>query len=684
MAVTVTSQLTTIDACEATTDWLIHNRAGSMGALAAIDATDEEVPPKEGTYCLCFDCDIENGGYYHSLAATADYSAKMIYIWAFCLNPPQLDTKTNGGIYIIARDTSANYGYWYVGGSDNYTGGWKCWAADLSRAPNANSGTAPNLANCDGVGIGFKNLAKSKASHNMFFDFMREADSGDGILVETTASSVATWADLASADDTAAIGVIRVSGGVYFVQGPITFGDTAGGDCEFDDSGQLIVFEEADVQAGHYEIVIEGATGTLNYQMGDAAGARGVSGCVFKTASPTTESYALTTTDTDVDLLKLYGCTFIGVGITSLPVTSASKEIISCGFEECGPVVVSTCTVTYCNFINSAGSAVQIASASHAVTNCNFIGCATGIEFTAAGTYALSGIQFTNCTIDVENSVNATTTDSYSESNQDTDVNLNGTNNAAAQSFDGDGNVLSRARFYLKKTLSPTGNVVAKLYAASAGVPTGAALATSNNVPTSDIGGTYALIDFEFEDEFELVLGTNNYCIAVEYTAGDGSNYVTVGVEDPGSDGGTGSLYTTSWASQTWDVCFYIFSGAIVKINASGSNPGIDASTGTPPGAIIIVNTVTLTVTCKDANNNAIGGVRVRIEKTSDGSLVSQGTASGAGVYTDASYNYVGDLAVTIKARLKGYKFFRTTGLIEDTGLAVTATMQADRIVDLP
>jgi hypothetical protein len=93
---------------------------------------------------------------------------------------------------------------------------------------------------------------------------------------------------------------------------------------------------------------------------------------------------------------------------------------------------------------------------------------------------------------------------------------------------------------------------------------------------------------------------------------------------------------------------------------------------------------VTLTITCKDADNNPIEGVRVRIEKTSDGSQVSQGVTNASGVYTDASYNYTGDLAVTIKARLKGYKPFRTSGTIEDTGIGVTATMQTDRIVDLP
>jgi hypothetical protein len=687
MAVVVTSQLTTIDACEATTDWAIHNRAGTMGALAAIDATDEEVPPKEGTYCLCFDCDIENGGYVHTLDTTYDYSSKMIYIWAFCLNPPQLDTKTNGGVYIIGRDTSANYGYWYVGGSDNYTGGWRCWVADVSRAPDANSGTAPNMALCDGIGIGFKNLAKSKATHNMFFDYVREADGGDGIMVETTSTTIATWADLASADDAAAIGVIRESGGVYFVQGPITFGDTAGGDLKFDDTAQLVVFEESDVQTGHYVVTVEGATGTIAYQMGDPAGARGISGCVLKTASAAAESFAIVATDTDIDTLYLYGCSFIGAGQTSLPVTAVWREVISCNFEDCGPVLISTCIVTYCNFINSAAEAVQVSSTSHNMTYCNFIGCTVGVQFTAAGTYDFDNIQFTNCTTDVENTVNASTADSYSESNRDTQISLYAAaTTSVAQSFDGNAGVLSRARFHLRGFGSPPGNVVAKLYAASAGVPTGTALATSNDVAASSIPtGSWNLIDFEFESEYTVASGSNNYCIAVEYTSGDAINSVLAGVDNSTpTDDGTGSAYTSSWASQTWDACFYVFTGAIVKINATDSNPSTDLCSGTPPGAIIIVNTVTLSVTVKDADNNPVEGVRVRIEETSGGAQVTQGTTNSSGVYSDSSYNYEGDVAVTIKARLKGYKFFRTSGLIEDNGISVTATIQRDRIVDMP
>lgn len=400
MAINVTSQMTTIDDCESTTDWSVHNRSGTMGALAAIDATDEEVPPKEGTYCLTWDCDIENGGYIHALATTSNYSSKMIYIWIFALNPTGLDTFSAGGIYIIARDTSGNHGYWYVGGRDTYKGGWKCIVADLSRSPNANDGTAPNLANCDAVGVGFKNTVKSKATHNMFIDFMREADVGDGITVLTTSGSIATWADVASGDDSISAGVIRKEGGVFFVQGPITFGSTGTDSCQFDDTSQVIIFEDADVIAGHYEIqVLANTTGTIEFILGDITGGRGISGCTFKTATTTTETPDFTFTNTNIDKLQLYGCSFINCGAINLPPTATNREVISCNFESCEELDPDTCKLQYCFFIQADTYAVLLDKTSHNISNCTFIRGTTGYAFRipsgATGTYASTNNTYT-------------------------------------------------------------------------------------------------------------------------------------------------------------------------------------------------------------------------------------------------------------------------------------------------
>jgi hypothetical protein len=64
--------------------------------------------------------------------------------------------------------------------------------------------------------------------------------------------------------------------------------------------------------------------------------------------------------------------------------------------------------------------------------------------------------------------------------------------------------------------------------------------------------------------------------------------------------------------------------------------------------------------------------------------LITQGTTNASGIYTDASYNYTGDLAVTTKARLKGFKNFRTAGTITGDGISVGVTLQDDKVVYLP
>jgi len=92
---------------------------------------------------------------------------------------------------------------------------------------------------------------------------------------------------------------------------------------------------------------------------------------------------------------------------------------------------------------------------------------------------------------------------------------------------------------------------------------------------------------------------------------------------------------------------------------------------------------VALTVQVDDPDGNAIAGARVRIELTSDGSLVAQGTTNGSGTFS-ASYLYTSDVDVRTKVRLKGWKNFRTGGTITSSGLTVGVTLQPDDIVDLP
>jgi hypothetical protein len=135
---------------------------------------------------------------------------------------------------------------------------------------------------------------------------------------------------------------------------------------------------------------------------------------------------------------------------------------------------------------------------------------------------------------------------------------------------------------------------------------------------------------------------------------------------------------------QDGDVTINITGGtALNPVGGGTDNFSYEVAAGYT-GTVTINQTVTLTVTVLDTDNDPIQGVSVRIENQSTGALVSQGTTNASGIYEDATYNYSADLAVTTKARLKGYRNFRTGGTIENTGISVGVTMQNDPAVDLP
>jgi hypothetical protein len=122
--------------------------------------------------------------------------------------------------------------------------------------------------------------------------------------------------------------------------------------------------------------------------------------------------------------------------------------------------------------------------------------------------------------------------------------------------------------------------------------------------------------------------------------------------------------------------------GTAITVNVTGGDsPSVRNSAGS---TTTVNNTVTLTVQVNDSDGDPVNQAKVRIENTSTGAQIAQGTTNASGTYVNSSYNYAGDLGVTTKVRLKGYKNFRTGGTIESTGLTVGVTLADDKIVDLP
>lgn len=302
-----------------------------------------------------------------------------------------------------------------------------------------------------------------------------------------------------------------------------------------------------------------------------------------------TFSYETTTTDAGLVIpvcanetndLLIAVCIADTGALTTFTATPPSGWSILDEFYNSTPVII------YMKISGGSETDLTIASTTHATTN---------------ETYDGSMCSFRD--IDTATPVGTANLSSYSESNQDSLQNIgDGTTSGVAQSFTtpaatattNNRGCFARAIFYLKKVGSPTGNIVAKLYAHSgvmgtSSVPTGAALATSNNVDVSTLTGTLALTNFAFPATWYQFAANTSYVIALEYSGGNGSNYVQVGYDSSAAGhAGNKSTYNGSvWAAQaTHDCCFYAqrFSfnmstqAASARVNAATITTDVDNS----------------------------------------------------------------------------------------------------------
>ena len=409
---TVISNLTEVDDCDTAGggSWAIFNISGTMGALNDVDSTSEDMTVNvEGTQCYGFDCDKESGGYEYPLPATTDMSKQHLYIWVCVptgLGGLQTAEPVSGqsGIFLTARDSSGNRGYWHVAGSDTYDGSWQCFVAYLGDTPDTNSGTAPTMTNIDYVGFGVNHPnAKSKAACNIFFDVCRYGNAGISVYGGSQGSEL-DFDHIADQDETNAFGIFRKNKGVFFSKGPIKFGHDSNS-CYFKDTGQVVVFEDVPHTSGElYKFeIIEGSGQTTEFQLGNKSGTQGIQGCFV--SAPGGKDWNLLVSGETVNQFNLYGSTFSSLKDAILS-QSGEKEVLSCAFvdQASGEVYPKGISFDYNNIINPVAVGMVIDDDTVPLPeDCNFIACPVGIEFRASGEYTFTDCVFTNCTKDVWN-----------------------------------------------------------------------------------------------------------------------------------------------------------------------------------------------------------------------------------------------------------------------------------------
>ena len=218
---------------------------------------------------------------------------------------------------------------------------------------------------------------------------------------------------------------------------------------------------------------------------------------------------------------------------------------------------------------------------------------ATGVSVTPDLTF--TGTDIENDEIEYQVQVDTVTTfdsqvavtDSYSETNQSSISASSTEGNQLGQSFTGTASDLSSCKFYLQKNDGgSTGTLRALLYAhtgifGSGGTPTGPILATSDTINVTSLSTSLGLVEFTFSgvEQYTMSSGTN-YFILVELVA-DVNDNVNIGI-DSSSPTHAGNGYFSPFGAQTYDICFYVYSGGALLDKLSVTPDATFAGTGDP------------------------------------------------------------------------------------------------------
>lgn len=590
----------------------------------------------------------ELGVKYYDSGTSYNYSSptRVAILKVWVTNYSKLNAKgSTGGILEIGSGDRANYYRYYVLGNDNYPaqGGWQLFAIDpnVSQWRDATVGSPVLTAvRCYTWVCTFSGTSKIE---NVMMDAIDFIPHGGGLTLVggDGASTDGVFTDFITYDQGTQnnrYGVVTAREGVLYVLGVLTIGSATA--TEFTDSNATVVFPSARVTTGFcgVDFGLQSASTTITVTNSIFNGRGSLTG-----SDDTRPDYSVTGTAGTLTLTGNTFNVFRNVDLTS------KVTLTNCVFLSGLLITQSSATITGCQFslqTTAAGVGHVLSNNPGLISNCDFDlsdGYGHAIRCATAGTYTFTGNTFTgygatgSTSAAFYNNCTPTTVSSYSESNQDATTSLQDVTatSACGQSFPGNNGILSSIRFYLKKTGSPTGTAVAKIYAhsgtfGSTGVPTGAALATSETLTVSTLTVSYALTEFKFEDPNNITLSTGtNYFVVIEYTAGSAGNTVDVGRD--GSSPGHGGNFAT-YASSTWsavstsDACFYVYSGGAIILNLGTSSPptvrnDLGCSTSLNTSVPIEINGVTEGTRCAMIGS---GGAE-------DGNILLEGYANSNG-----------------------------------------------------
>jgi len=420
VAATVTPLLTKFSGATYTSDC----EAASIGEWSGSPVSDT-INNLENAGCLSKKVSNSYLSFVYTLGSSFNFTAAghtHIYVWMMVTTLGKLETRENGGIRIrVEGATTSDFKEWYVGGKTyggkpDYAGGWKCFVIDTTKTPDRTGGTV-NLNSVPKVGVGFiMSVSVTGNVTNCFWDVMRE---GSGLLITGgTSGTPGTFQDILDAEDgsTAKYGILRKEGGVLFCSGELIFGDASGiTDTYFTDTGQVIIFEDKQVNSELYKIKIQGnATGTTQIKFGTKIGsgesAVGNAGCTFRSANKSATPFQIDCLQSNVGIWGFYACIFQNGGATKFDkISTNTADLISCSWINMNQADVNDSFVRNCTFSGYTSDTIGALKWNSSIdikrcafnANTDVTNNPAAIEHPAQGTFTYTDLTFSGNDYDI-------------------------------------------------------------------------------------------------------------------------------------------------------------------------------------------------------------------------------------------------------------------------------------------
>jgi len=293
--------------------------------------------------------------------ATVDFTAdanRHVMVWVKFDSISFLDTLENGGIFIIAGSSTANWSKWYMLGSDVYSGGWVRLILDMAKKPSENAGTPASMNAIQFLGVGVKMNGTVTGADNFFIDRLDYGQPELQAYADAVGNVDVDWQAYFDEDDAIGnkYGIIQKRPGndPFFLLGGITAGlSTQSGTTTFLDASDAVVeftnptYHNGDAVVSAidssliYKISAEGAASqntafTLGEVVGAADARQGVNGGVIQTAGPRF-TMDFETDIADLSAVNIYGTKIKDAGVCQFS-GSAETDVIGSTFAGCDEV----------------------------------------------------------------------------------------------------------------------------------------------------------------------------------------------------------------------------------------------------------------------------------------------------------------------------------------------------------